>query len=284
LRKQETENELRPEVESQLAPFLKTVAQAAQRALLLDYDGTLAPFQADRQQAYPYPGVASVLQEIVEGGRTRVVVISGRDASDAVRLLNIRPSPEVWGVHGLQRLRRDGKVEMSHLEERTLDGLADAGRWLDYQQLRHAAEFKAGSVAVHWRGLSESETEAIRSRVVLGWRPIAEYSGLDLLAFDGGVEIVAREADKGAAVRTFLDEIGPGVPAAYLGDDMPDESAFLAMEGRGISVLVRPSWRYTAAQFWLKPPGELLDFLGLWLKVSRENKGMDSGAAAAVNG
>lgn len=275
---------MRPEVQSEFEPFLQTVAQASEAVLLVDYDGTLAPFHAERDRAYPYPGVALVLQQIIRNGHTRVVVISGRDASEVLPLLNINPHPEVWGIHGLQRLRTDGSLEMPRLDERTLSGLSDADRWLSYLQLRYVAEFKAGSIAIHWRGLSEIEVEDLRSRVMLGWRPIAEYSGLDLLEFDGGVEIRASEADKGDAVRAFLSEISPHAPAAYLGDDSTDESAFRAMQGRGISVLVRPEWRPTAAQFWLKPPDELLDFLGLWLKICIEHDASNSGAAAAVNG
>jgi trehalose-phosphatase len=271
-------------VQLQLTPFLQRVARASQAVLMLDYDGTLAPFHAKRDQAYPYPGVALVLQEIVRNGRTRVVVISGRDAIDVPLLLNIYPRPEVWGIHGLQRMRTDGTTEMPHLEGRTLDGLSDADRWLGYQQVRHTAEFKAGSIAVHWRGLNESSAEDLRARVILGWRPIAEFSGLDLLEFDGGVEIRAREADKGDAVRAFLSKISPDTPAAYLGDDTTDESAFRAIEGRGISVLVRATRRPTAAQLWLKPPEELLEFLALWLKACVEQDARDTGAAAAVNG
>ena len=274
---------LRPDAQSQLTPFLQTVAEAPQSALLLDYDGTLAPFHARRDQAYPYPGVALILQEIVRNGRTRVVVITGRDATEVFPLLDIHPRPEVWGVHGLQRLKTDGSMEMPRLDERTLNGLSDADRWLGYQQLRETAEFKTGSIAVHWRGLSESRVVDLRARAWLGWRPIAEYSGLDLLEFDGGIEIRAPQADKGDAVRTFLSEISAEMPTAYLGDDSTDESAFLAMQGRGVSVLVRPTWRQTAAKFWLKPPDELVNFLGLWLKASVKDDALGHGAAAAVN-
>lgn len=281
--KREKEQLLRPELKSQLMPFLKSLSRAPETALLLDYDGTLAPFQTRREQAYPYPGVTSVVQEIVNSGRTRLVVISGRDVTEVLALLNVRPRPEVWGIHGLQRLKTNGSLEMPRLDERTLDGLSDAGRWLGYQQLRHTAEFKAGSIAVHWRGLNEVGVEDLRARALLGWRPIAEHSGLDLLNFDGGVEIRARQADKGKAVRTYLREIDPKMPVAYLGDDSTDESAFVAMEGRGISVLVRPEWRQTAAQFWLRPPGELLDFLGMWLNPSGADINRND-ATAAVNG
>jgi len=275
---------LRPEHQSQIAPFLQTIAQAAQAVLLLDYDGTLAPFRANRHQAFPYPGVTLVLQEILRNRRTRVIIVSGRDAMELPRLLNIHPRPEVWGIHGLQRMNADGSTEMPHLDVRTLDGLSDADRWLGYQRLRHTAEFKAGSIAVHWRELSENDAEELRARVLLGWRPIAEISGLDILEFDGGVEIRTGAADKGDAVQALLSETHPDTPVAYLGDDSTDEAAFNVMQGRGLTALVRSSWRPTAAQLWFKPPDELLEFLGLWLRAAAGRDDFESGAAAGVNG
>ncbi|MFY9908031.1 MAG: trehalose-phosphatase [Terriglobales bacterium] len=274
---------MRSGLQAQLEPFLRKVAEASEAALLLDYDGTLAPFHAQRDQAYPYPGVTLLLQEIVRDRRTRVVVISGRDATAVLPLLNVHPSPEVWGVHGLQRLKSGGSTEMPQLDERTLDGLSDASRWLGYQELLHTAEFKPGSIAVHWRGLGDNEAAALRSRVLLGWHSIAQHCGLNVLEFDGGVEVRAREANKGDAVRTFLQEISPDAPVAYLGDDTTDESAFKALQGRGISVLVRPQWRQTAADFWLKPPAELLDFLGLWMKTCAQRDALSKGEIKVVN-
>lgn len=250
---------------------------------MLDYDGTLAPFRKERHQAFPYPGIAPLLQEIMRNGRTRVVIISGRDTSETVPLLGIEPCPEVWGLHGLQRRRRDGTLETVRVQGEVLDALSDADRWLGYQQLRHTAELKTGSIAVHWRGLSDAEAEEIRGRVLLGWNPIAAHTGLDLLEFDGGVEIRAPEADKGDVIHILLEETSPGTPAAYLGDDATDEHAFQAIQGRGLSVLVRPRWRRSAAQAWLKPPEELLAFLTQWLEICRERDTHDGEARAAVS-
>ena len=77
---------------------------------------------------------------------------------------------------------------------------------------------------------------------------------------------------KGDAVRTILDEIGPEVPVAYLGDDITDERAFLALGARGLTVLVRPEWRKTAAALWIRPPEGLQDFLTRWMQASRERQ------------
>jgi len=275
---------MRLEAQRRIELFLQAVKQAQQSLLLLDYDGTLAPFREQRDQAFPYPGIAPLLQEISRNGHTRVVIVSGRDTRETIPLLGVAPIPEVWGLHGLQRRKPDGNVETVHLERRYLDALSDARRWLDYQHLSPAAEFKTGSIAVHWRGLSDQEVEELRGRVLLGWKRIIEHSGLELLDFDGGIEIRAPEADKGDVVRLVLSEMAPDTPAAYLGDDATDEHAFQAIQGRGLSVLVRPRWRQTAAQLWLTPPEELLQFLVRWMETVREHNDLGGDAAAAVGG
>jgi len=79
------------------------------------------------------------------------------------------------------------------------------------------------------------------------------------------MELKARSANKGDAVRTLLAETNTETVAAYLGDDMTDEDAFRAIAGRGLSVLVRNTYRSTAAEVWLKPPGEVVQFFTEWI-------------------
>jgi trehalose 6-phosphate phosphatase len=250
--------------------FMKAVERSRVSALLLDYDGILAPFCLNRQQAIPYPGMTTLLQEITANGRTRVAIITGRSAHEVIPLLAVHPAPEIWGLHGSERLRPDGTCETPRVEEPVLRALAEADRWLREQGLHHRAEFKTGAVAIHWRGLDEAKAAEIRGRVVLGWFPIAQNTPMELLEFDGGVEMRMPGKDKGDAVRTILDEIGPEAPVAYLGDDITDERAFLALGTRGLTVLVRPEWRKTAAALWIKPPDGLREFLTRWLQACRE--------------
>lgn len=255
--------------QNQIDQFFRGVGSCRQSVLLVDYDGTLAPFSIDRQSAVPYPGVCSILQEIMDSGRTRLVIVTGRRAEEVNPLLGLHPAPEVWGSHGLQRLRPDGTSEMPELDPKALQVLADAENWLAYQGLHQMAEPKPGSLAVHWRGLDENAATELRSRILLGWFPIAERSSLTVLEFDGGVELRIPERDKSDAILTILEEVGGGVPVAYLGDDLSDEAAFRALQGRGLTVLVRREKRKTAAQTWLKPPEELLNFLVRWRDACR---------------
>ncbi|MGC2819541.1 MAG: trehalose-phosphatase [Candidatus Sulfotelmatobacter sp.] len=252
---------------AEIQSFLQSVGRAPQSLLMLDFDGTLAPFRKDRRTAFPYPGITSLLQEIRATGKTRIVIISGRDATEIIPLLAIEPQLEVWGCHGLQRIKVDGSVKFSALDERTGKALFVAKEWLVSQQLQNVAEFKTGSVAVHWRGLSENQAQDIHDRVMLGWAEIAQQYSLDLLHFDGGIEVRSMNANKGTVVGTLLDEMKSSVPAAYLGDDITDEAAFATINGSGLSILVGPEWRPTAARLWLRPPREVIDFLTRWLEV-----------------
>ena len=252
--------------------FMRAVAESPASALLLDYDGTLAPFCLNRQQAIHYPGITELLQEIIANGRTRVVIITGRNAHEVIPLLAIHSDLEIWGCHGLERLRPDGNCETPRVDEPVMRALAEAERWLRHQGLHHRAEFKTGAIAVHWRGLDEAMAAETRSQVLLGWLPIAQSTPMELLQFDGGIEMRMPGRDKGDAVRTILGEIGPEVPVAYLGDDITDERAFIALGTLGLSVLVRPGWRETAAALWISPPEGLRTFLTQWLRACREGQ------------
>src|SRR5215468_598001 len=65
--------------------FLEKVRTAHSRALLLDYDGTLAPFTPDRDRAFPYREIPELISEIMRH-QTRVVLISGRPATELLFL------------------------------------------------------------------------------------------------------------------------------------------------------------------------------------------------------
>ena len=244
--------------------FLEQLKNADRRILLLDYDGTMAPFHKDRTHAFPYPEIPPLLTEIMKAG-TRLVLVTGRPSRELVMLSGLYPHPEIWGSHGLERLMPNGDYSVVTLpgkEEAALLKSADVVRALGYEA---NLELKPGGVAVHWRGLDPADAEKLRGMVSQKWKPLIEDHALKLLEFDGGLEIRVSSVDKGYAVKSILKESSPDAAVAYLGDDLTDEDAFLALKDRGLRVLVRPQHRPTAADLWLKPPEELGEFLHQWL-------------------
>ncbi len=255
--------------ERQLTEFFSRLEKHGSGALVLDYDGTLAPFNKDRNAAVPYTGVQELIGDIMATGGTRVVVISGRQAEEVKPLLGLSQTPEIWGVHGLQRLHPDGRCETVAVTDQEGKALQDAAGWLERNGFRHLAEQKPGSIAVHWRGLPVDESELIAAKVLSRWRGLAAREQMSLLEFDGGIELRVSGSDKGKAVLTVLGELDPETPLAFLGDDITDEDAFIALQSScALTVLVRPEWRKTNAKIWLRPPEDLLDFLREWLERS----------------
>jgi trehalose-phosphatase len=249
--------------------FLDDLAGAPSRVLLLDYDGTLAPFREERDRAVPYPGVREMVRSIQADGSTRVVVISGRTVHDLRPLLGLDPAPELWGTHGWERLRVGGTLESATVAPAAREAL-DRGTQLARALIpREHVEVKPASVAVHVRGFPDEEAVRLLGSVRAAWGAQLEAAAVELRDFDGGVELRARGRDKGTAVRELLSEEVSAAGIAYLGDDLTDEDAFRALSGRGLSVLVRPEVRQTSADVWIRPPEELLDFLHGWRRAAR---------------
>jgi trehalose 6-phosphate phosphatase len=246
------------------AEFFVRLRTAPVRALLLDYDGTLAPFTPDRERAFPYPEIPELVSRIARTG-TRVVLISGRPATELLFLAGIRPQPEIWGSHGAERLLPDGSYQVDPPSPEHQSALRTVAQSLHSCGLSSRMEIKAGGIAVHWRGLPSDQREPIEAKVRLLFASTAKEYGLHILPFDGGMELRASGKNKGDAVSAILAEVGSGVAAAYLGDDQTDENAFRAIKGRGIAVLVRPEPRPTVADVWLRPPDQLSRFLRDWL-------------------
>jgi trehalose 6-phosphate phosphatase len=248
-----------------LPVFFRRVKEESQSALLLDYDGTLAPFQVERSKAFPYPGVREMLEKLVEVAGLRVVIISGRWIKDLNPLLKLKKQPEIWGSHGLERLKTDGSYKIASMDESLLSGLVAADEWVETVGLAKHSERKPGCIAIHWRGLDQRKKNEIRTRIEPEWSLIAKGWGLMLKEFDGGIELRAGLQNKGDAVKTVLEEMDRGITAAYFGDDSTDEDAFIAIKGKGVGVLVRKELKPTVADVWIKPPEEMLQILHKWL-------------------
>lgn len=245
--------------------FLEKIPAARERVLMLDYDGTLAPFQVRPERVVPYPGVIDALDRIMLDQGSRVVIFSGRPAADLVRLLPFNRQPEIWGGHGWERLLPGGVLvaqEPAGEVQRTLQRASDLARELAADGGR--IDCKPASVAMHWRGLPVLAVAKIRARALAAWTPLAGGNDIELLSFDGGMELRARGRNKQDAVNAILAETAEDCAVAYLGDDITDEDAFDAVKARGIAVLVRPQYRDTLADIWIRPPRELVAFIRRW--------------------
>jgi trehalose-phosphatase len=257
-------------VESDEAPcWWRRLRLEPRSLLMLDYDGTLAPFHEDRLKAVAYVGVEERLAILSALPQVHLVLVTGRSARELRSLLPGNIRADIWGSHGREQLLADGSYKLFALDsvqQATLHHVVRAMEALGYPE---TLELKPSSVAVHWRSFAPAMQEEIRSRLQSVYDDLAGAGRLQLLPFEGGLELRSHDRNKGTAVRQILSLEPAGVPAAYLGDDLTDEDAFTAIEKRGISILVRDDVRRSAARFWMRPPQETLDFLDQWIAAAQ---------------
>lgn len=233
--------------------------------LLLDYDGTLAPFHDDRMQALPWPGILERLDVLSSLPAVRLALVTGRSARELASLLALARPVEIWGSHGREHLTAAGEYTVAGLapaQQSALDHLETA---LTAAGLGSLVERKPASLAAHWRTLDGRGAVQMQEIARDSYNAVGERAGLQLLVFDGGVEMRSPSINKGHAVLHMLNQ-SPTAATAYLGDDVTDEDAFAVLRGRGLTVLVRDPPRPSQAGYWLRPPEELLGFLDGWIR------------------
>lgn len=226
-------------------------------AVFLDYDGTLTPIVADPARALLAPGMRQALLAL--SGRHRTVVVSGRDRQDVAGKVAI-PGLIYAGSHGFDiagpGVAREHARAQEYLPalERAEGQLEEALSGVGGAQV----ERKRYALTVHFRNVGQADVP----RVAEAARAAGEEQGLRV---SGGRKIFELQPpvgwDKGQAVlwlRDALELAQPDVTVLYVGDDLTDEDAFLALrelrEERGqptLSLLVGCPERVSAADYRL---------------------------------
>ncbi len=250
------------------------LARAPRSLLICDYDGTLAPFKADKMTAVPFAGVAERLERLVALPTARLALVSGRPVAELITLFPLASRLDVYGSHGREHRSAEGTYRLSEASAAVRQALDAAAAELARLGYREALEPKAASLAVHWRNLSPADqaslAQAARAVFLEHTRGNDGEDGLSVLPFESGIELRANDQTKAHAVRALLGAAGAAeeAVAAYLGDDTTDEDAFGALGTRGLSLLVRDEPRPTLARYWIRPPAQLIGFLDDWLRAA----------------
>ena len=259
-----------PETKDDQALFLSRLRASARPVLICDYDGTLAPFMADKMRAVPYPGVTERLEQL-HAGRTRLVFVSGRPVAELLQLAPLAADLELWGSHGREHRTPDGSYEIFTAGKEQLRVLDQVEAALIGAGYGAETERKSGSIAVHWRNLDSPGALRLEQRAQAIFNEYAavhaDHGGFSVMPFESGVELRVADRTKADAIEAVLAGATPDTAAAYLGDDTTDEDAFGALGRRGLSVLVRAELRDSLASAWLQPPDELLRFFDEWLEA-----------------
>lgn len=234
--------------------------------LVSDYDGTIAPFRRERNEAVPPEETRLLLRKIMGAGGD-FILLTGREASEAASLLGL--PAEIWGCHGWQRRSPSGEtvtLPLSGTEEKALTVLPVLFRGFP----RDAVEMKPVSAALHWRDRPDVREMYCRREKSIAEK--ASEAGFERLPFDGGVEFRLPSCTKGEAMKRILSARSSRDPVCYLGDDVTDEDAFRVLGGRGVGIRISSLQARSFAHVWLLPE-ERAEFFRRWLDaLERERK------------
>jgi len=198
-----------------------TVAALTQRpgqtALLVDFDGSLAPFVPHAEDARPLPGVVDVLRRLV-AGLGRVAIVSGRPLSYLTRHLPI-DGLAYAGLYGMEWWI-EGEYVVDPRVQPYLVAVAAATAELAAQLPEDLVEPKAGiSVTLHWRPAPELADEIVALAHDIGTRHgLAEWRTKYAIELRPPIDI-----DKAEPTRALVDGFAV---AAFAGDDYGDLPAF----------------------------------------------------------
>lgn len=244
--------------------------------LLLDVDGTLAPIAPRPEYASVPHDTRQILTDLAATPNVRVVVISGRSADDARRLVDV---PGVWviGNHGIEVAAPGeppaAREAVAGYEDSIGEAAARATKIADSLP-GVIVENKRWTLSVHYRLAHPSVIPSLSARI----GAIAKELGL---ALTGGKEVLELrppvEIDKGTAAILLVEELGASPESASIlcaGDDRTDEDMFRAFRSRhpaAVTVWVGPESAAdkTVAQFRVPDTAAMCELLEAVLSLRR---------------
>ncbi len=248
--------------------FWESVRLATHRCLVLDYDGTLAPFRVDRMKAFPLDGIVELLTAIRDETDTYLAIMTGRPLQELLALLGDLDIPVSAG-QGSEFMYPDGRHETLVPSDRQRERLDRAETEARAQSPHGRIERKIAGVALHTRGADPEEARKLEEAICSTWEADADEHGLDCRRFNGGIELRIENIDKGTALNALLDGRRPDSLCVYLGDDETDEDALLVLRGRGYGIKVGRPRGPTYAEGRLADPAAVREFLRAWISVTR---------------
>ncbi|MBI4795933.1 MAG: trehalose-phosphatase [Deltaproteobacteria bacterium] len=248
---------------------LRSAVKARRRGrplvLFLDYDGTLVEIAPRPELARPSPELLELLSRLTAQVDLKVMVVSGRPLRHLQALLPV-PGLDFLGSHGGEAfiggrpypmpVATVNHKELSRWRSRLAELLQPfQGWWIEDKPL---------GFALHYRQVSAYHLALIMV-VLRRWREqLQQERGFQVLAGKKVLEILPLSVSKGAAIQDILLLPGfLGFFPIYLGDDITDESAFLLLQGRGLTIRVGGSRNRTAASHYLPDTKAVRHFLAL---------------------
>jgi trehalose 6-phosphate phosphatase len=237
----------------------------------LDFDGVLAPIVEDREAARALPGSLDAASALADLPGVEVALVSGRSLASLghVTALTEEAPVTLVGSHGAELRLRPG-LDAAPADTEAAGSLTDAETALlhgviDALQEIVAAEddpgldveVKPSAAVLHTRRADHDAAQRAEAAALAG---PGSWSGVHAIRGKSVVELTVTETSKGVALQR-LRSLLTVESVLYAGDDVTDETAFMALGPDDVTVKVGPG--ATHAAYRLDGPEDVRELLQL---------------------
>ncbi len=239
--------------------------------LFFDYDGTLVPITDSPGKAVMPSEVKELLKQLLRIKGCKVAIISGRSLKNIKEIIGLK-GVIYSGNHGLEieapGVNFDNQVSLRlkaiirHIKEELSVRLPDIRGVF--------VEDKGLIVSVHYRLVDKDRIHMLRKILKEITNP---YIVRGKVKIDHGKEVYEIKPpvdwNKGKIISWILSKSKrlKAFPI-YLGDDVTDEDAFMALKNKGLTIFVGRKGE-SIAQFYLKDASEVYEFIRRIIKLRK---------------
>lgn len=255
--------------ESTIVTIQEDFNKARKRCILLDYDGTLAPYQKIPSLATPSDELLQLLKQLTLDKNNEIVIISGRDAHTLENWLGHLPLTLV-AEHGASlRFKGEDWKEKINMSTEWKEQIRPLFQLFVDRCAGSFIEEKNSTLAWHYRNthpeLGFSRSRELRNNL------LQQLANTPLQVIDGNkvLEVRMIGVDKGITAMTILNNIQPDF-ILCIGDDTTDEDMFRLLRDKGYTIKIGRG--NTAAQHTIPSQREVFPFLRRFLDPVTEHR------------
>jgi len=243
--------------------------------IFLDYDGTLAPIAKVPSKANIPKKTKALIYELAKSPQCRLAVVSGRALKDLKEKVGLKNIIYI-GNHGLEiegpRINFCSSVPSAYM--RALKHIKEELNRRISPIKGAFVEDKGLSLSLHFRLVHESKRALVKT---IFHEVVILYKVREIIKVKSGKLVLevrpATDWNKGRVVvwllaRQEFATAGRQVLPIYIGDDLTDEDAFIALKNKGITLFVGEP-KDSHARYYLKSVNEVVELLRIILKMKK---------------
>ena len=244
--------------ESHVRKIIAEFTKASKRCILLDYDGTLAPYQKLPSLAAPSEELMELLKQLTKDPSNEIVIISGRDVNTLEKWLGKLPLNMIAEHGACVKFRGQEWKEQITIKTEWKEQIRPLMQLFVDRCAGSFIEEKKSTLAWHYRNTNQ-ELGFMRSRELRNaLLQLTANTALQVVDGNKVLEVRTVGVDKGVAALNVLAGIDPDF-VLCIGDDATDEDMFRVMRDRGYTIKIGRA--NTSAQYTILSQNEVFPFL-----------------------